>query len=288
MSKDAEAVDATIRRGDGLASPDGPPPAPVGLFDSGWGGLSVAQVIRAALPGLDLVYLADHAWCPYGDRDPATIRVRAVGLAGELVRRGCRAVVVACNTASSLALADVRAAVPGTPVVGVVPAVKPAAAASRSGRIAVLATPATATGGYLARLVADHAAGVAVDIVPAPGLVAFVERGETGGPAVEAALRPLLAPSLAAGADAVVLGCTHYPFLRPVIERVCGPGVAVVDSGDAIALRLRAVLASTPGGRPDPAFEGRLDLMTTGDPASVGPTATKLLGTLCSAARVVV
>lgn len=251
--------------------------APVGLFDSGWGGLSVALAIRAATPALDLLYVGDHAWCPYGGRSAGTIRARSLALAGELARRGCSAVVVACNTASSIALAEVRSALPGALVVGVVPAVKPAANATRSGRIAVLATPATVGGAYLARLVADHAPGVVVDVVAAPGLVEFVERGETGGPAVEAALRDLLGPSLDAGADAVVLGCTHYPFLRPALARVCGPGVALIDSGEAVARRLRQVLADVDE-RDQPIPGGSFALLTTGDPARVALVAARLLG----------
>lgn len=157
------------------------------------------------------------------------------------------------------------------------PAVKPAAALTRSGRIAVLATPAMAAGPYLAGLVADHAPGMAVDVVAAPGLVEFVERGETGGPAVDAALRDLLGPSLAAGADAVVLGCTHYPFLRPALAVVCGPGVALIDSGDAVARRLRQVLPGAVGnGSPDGC--GRIDLLTTGDVDWVSSVASPLLG----------
>jgi glutamate racemase len=267
-------VDSIVWRGDDVI-PDESRPAPVGLFDSGWGGLSVALAIRAALPGQDLVYSGDHAWQPYGERDEDTIRRRSVALARDLAGRGCRAIVVACNTASATALDDVRAAVPHLPVVGVVPAVKPAAARSRSGRVAVLATPATARGSYLAALIADHAPGMAVDVVAAPGLVEFVERGETHGPAVEAALGILLGPSLAAGADTVVLGCTHYPFLRPAIERVCGSGIAVIDSGEAIARRLRAVVGDE--GRQDIAI-GRLRLFSTGRLESVAGIASKLLG----------
>jgi glutamate racemase len=268
-------VGATNGRDDDPPAEDGPRPSSVGLFDSGWGGLSVALAIRAELPGQDLVYVGDHAWCPYGGRDAATIRTRSVALARRLAGRGCRAIVAACNTASSLALDDVRAAVPGVPVVGVVPAVKPAAAGSRAGRIAVLATPATAAGSYLSRLVADHAPGIHVRVVPAPGLVDLVERGETDGPTVEGALRSLLGPSLAAGADAVVLGCTHYPFLRPAIERVCGPGVAVIDSGEAIARRVRDVLGE---GVASSDASARFDLLTTGNRDAVAPTAGRLLG----------
>lgn len=248
----------------------------VGLFDSGWGGLSVLAEVRALLPAEPLLYVADHACYPYGGRDPEEIRARSGLLAGELVGRGAKAVVVACNTASSLAIDEVRRVCLGVPVVGVVPAVKPAARASGSGTIVVLATPRTAEGSYLAELIRNHAPAVRVIVVPAPGLVELVEAGDVSGPRVESALDGLLGGPLAAGADQVVLGCTHYPFLRRAIERVVGPGVGVVDSGAAIARRLRGVLGER--GFLAPRGGGGVRLTTTGDPAVVGPVATRLLG----------
>ncbi len=248
----------------------------VGIFDSGWGGLSVAAEVRSLLPGERLLYVADHAFCPYGQRDPVEIRSRCRTLAAALVERGAKAVVVACNTASSLAIEEIRHACAGVPVVGVVPAIKPAAQATTGGVIAVLATPRTAEGAYLARLVREHAPGVRVIVVPAPGLVELVETGETAGARVDAFLRSLLASPLAAGADQIVLGCTHYPFLRAAIARVVGPRVGIVDSGAAIARRLRHVLDET--GALVTGDAGELRLTTTGEPARVSATAALLLG----------
>lgn len=248
--------------------------AAIGLFDSGWGGLSIALAVRAALQAHPLLYVGDHAWCPYGRLAPGAIEHRSLAMAGVLVDRGSRVVVVACNTASATALDAVRRAFPGVPVVGVVPAVKPAAAASRSNRIAVLATAATAHSPYLAALIADHATGATVDVVAASRLVGYVERGETRGPAIERVLGELLGPSLARGADAVVLGCTHFPFLREALRRVCGSGVALIDSGDAVARQVRRV--APPAAPSD--VPPRFDLLTTGDPGLAETAAAILLG----------
>ncbi|MFM9108974.1 MAG: glutamate racemase [Chloroflexota bacterium] len=257
---------------------DGGGPAPViGLFDSGWGGLSVAMTVRAAAPHADLLYVGDHAHCPYGGRAEAAIVARALALTGWLAERGADIAVIACNTASALALTAVREAHPGRAVVGVVPAVKPAARMTRTGVIAVLATPATAGSAYLAGLTRDHAAGVRTLIVAAPGLVELVESGVTGGEEPERAIRALLAAPLAAGTDAIVLGCTHYPFLRGAVAAVAGPGVAVIDSGLAIGRRVRDLLGDAAGDRGG-GSPGSLRLCTTGDPASVAPVAARLLG----------
>jgi len=248
----------------------------VGIFDSGWGGLSVAREVRSLLPAEDLLYVADHAYCPYGDRDPDEIRSRARALTRALVDFGAKAIVVACNTASSLAIDDVRRACGAVPVVGVVPAVKPAAGATESGTIAVLATPKTASGEYLGRLVRDHARGRRVVVIAAAELVGLVEAGDLGGERVEAMLRRLLGEPLRAGADQIVLGCTHFPFLRPAIERLVGPGVNVLDSGPAIARRLRHVLAEA--GTAETRGVGSMRLTTTGSPAGTAPIAARLLG----------
>jgi glutamate racemase len=257
---------------------------PIALFDSGWGGLSVAMAIHAVLPGEDLHYLGDHAWCPYGERRPEEVAARAVTIAKHLARADPKIIVVACNTASALGLERVREAVPGIEVVGVVPAVKPAALRSRSGTIAVLATPATAGSDYLAGLVRDHAGSSQVLIVPGPGLVELVEQGAVAGEAVRALLAGLLGPALSKGADAVVLGCTHYPFLRPVIEQIAGPGVSVIDSGEAIARRVRSLIVHE---QPDPIGRiGRLHLVTTGDPERVSKGAAELIGAAIPVERI--
>ena len=252
--------------------------SPIGVFDSGLGGLSVARELRALVPAEDILYYADGAYCPYGVRPEGEIERRSLAIAGWLVRRGAKAMVVACNTASSVALDAVRERFgAGCPIVGVEPAVRPAVAVTRTGRVAVLATPRTATGARLARLVAHHAGAVRVTTVAAPGLVDLIETGETDGEAVRALLAPLLLPLVAVGVDTLVLGCTHYPFVAKAIRSLIGPGVAIMDSGAAVARRTRDVLAIQ--GRLRPAMGGGgLSVVTSGDADRFGRIASRLLG----------
>ena len=250
--------------------------APVGVFDSGLGGLSVLRELRALLPGEGWLYYADSAHCPYGERSPAYILDRCTSIVDALVDRGAKAVVVACNTATSVALAELRAR-SGVPIVGMVPAVKPAVAATRSGRIGVLATPRTVTGEALAGLIREHAREVEVYAVPAPGLVELVEAGRLAGPEVESALRPVLCPLLARGVDTLVLGCTHYPFLRGAMRALTGPSVALIDSGEAVARRTRDVLGKD-GLLAEGTGAAPVEMVTSGDPGRLSDVASRLLG----------
>lgn len=249
---------------------------PLGVFDSGLGGLSVLGEIRALLPAEDVLYYADNAYCPYGVRDREEIQERTVLISRLLVDRGAKAIVVACNTASAMAIEHLREVFPAIAFVGLEPAVKPAAKLTRTGKVGVLATPRTVAGERLRWLIETHANGVEVRTVAATGLVELVEEGVLSGEPVVRALRPLLDPMLAAGVDVVVLGCTHYPFLRREIEAYVGGGVQVIDSGVAIARRTQAVLAELDLVRSD-RTPGWLRLMTSGDPAQVGPIAQMLL-----------
>jgi glutamate racemase len=258
--------------------------APVGVFDSGLGGLSVWQELRALLPSEDVVYYADSAHCPYGGREPAYILDRSAAATSYLVGRDAKLVVVACNTASSVVLPELRARFQ-TPIVGMVPAVKPAAAATRTSRIGVLATPLTVTGESLAALIREYARGVEVYPVPAPGLVQLVEDGKLDGPEVDAALRPLLCPLLESGVDTVVLGCTHYPFLRAAIQRLGGPDLAIIDSGEAVARRTRDVLDQA-GLLRKSEDVGSLEIITSGDPEHVGRVSSRLLSQPVTATHV--
>ena len=258
--------------------------APIGVFDSGLGGLSVLLELRRLLPAEDLLYAADSAHCPYGSRPPAAILARGRAVAAALVARGAKLLVVACNTATAVALPALRADWPGLPIVGMVPAVKPAAAASRSGRIGVLATPLTIDSQALAALIRDHAAGAEVVLLPAPGLADLVERGHLAGPRVDALLRPLLAPLPARGIDTLVLGCTHYPFLRHAIADLLGPGVTLIDSSQAVARRARDLLDAA-GARSQRRPPGSLTLLTSGEPEAVAAVASRLLATPVAAAR---
>lgn len=214
---------------------------PIGVFDSGVGGLSVAKEIRQLLPLEDLIYYADSAYCPYGDKDPEIIRQRERSIVEFLLSQGAKLIVVACNTASSTGLEELRKLF-NVPIVGMEPGVKPAVAATRNGKIGVLATGVTIGGNRFASLVQRYAENTKVITQPCPGLVELIEHGKLEEPETEEFLKGFLQPILDQGADTVVLGCTHYPFLRPMIERLAGPGIAVIDTGAAVAKQVCKVL----------------------------------------------
>ncbi|WP_334135324.1 glutamate racemase [Tepidimonas sp.] len=249
--------------------------APVGVFDSGLGGLSVLRAIRTALPHEPLLYLADSAHAPYGDKPPTVIQARAAVLLQTLRAAGCKAAVVACNTVTGLSIQALRAQHPGWPIVAIEPAVKPAAQLTHSGIIGVLATRNTVCSPGLARLIATHAAQVRVLTQACPGWVERVERGELDGPDTEAAVAAFVRPLCDAGADVLVLGCTHYPFLRPVIERVAGPRVTVLDPAPAVARELGRQLHAHGLAAPTPAAAA-VTFWTSGDPAQVGRVLQRL------------
>jgi glutamate racemase len=215
----------------------------IGVFDSGVGGLSVLKELRAQMPTARLLYFADSAHVPYGPRPLAEVRDFSFAIADFLLRQGAQAIVVACNTASAAALHPLRSVL-RVPVVGMEPAVKPAVEQSHSGVVAVLATPATFQGALFASVVERFAHGVEVIPQVCPGLVEQIERGELDTPPTEALLRSAIDPLLARNIDALVLGCTHYPFVRPLIECICGPGVRVIDPAAAVARQTARVLAA--------------------------------------------
>jgi glutamate racemase len=217
--------------------------APVGVFDSGVGGLSVLHHIRAQLPHEDLLYVADSAHAPYGGKSPEQIRERALALSEFLVGQGAKALVVACNTATAAAAALLRERL-DLPIIGMEPAVKPAVAATRTGVVGVLATSGTLQSARFAALLESYGQGVQVVTQAAHGLVECVERGEIETPATRELLRYYLQPLLEAGADTLVLGCTHYPFLRQPIESLVGGGFAIIETGSAVARQLRRRLES--------------------------------------------
>jgi glutamate racemase len=249
---------------------------PIGVFDSGLGGLSVLQEIRAMLPAEDLVYVADSAYCPYGIRTPQEILERSMAMSEALFRLGVKLTVVACNTACSVALEELRTRFP-LPIVGLEPAVKPAIGQTKSGKIAVIATPATVSGSRLKKLVQLHGGEVEVRLVAAPGWVDLVESGEIRGKAAREAVETLISPLLAEGVDTLVLGCTHYPFLRGVIDEITGGSVRVIDSGEAIARRTRDLL-DWGAMRRNHGHKGALRILTTGDAAAMSDICSRLLG----------
>lgn len=219
----------------------------IGVLDSGVGGLSVLREVRKLLPGATLGYIADSAYVPYGQLSPETIVERSCALADVLVGRGARLVVVACNTATAAAVPVLRTRL-AVPVVGMEPAVKPAAEATRNGTIGVLATVGTLKSARFAALLDRFGGPVNVITQPCPGLVECVERGDLDSPETRSLVRRFVDPVVAGGADTLILGCTHYPFLRPVIEACAGPDVVVVDTGRAVARQVVRVWESQGGG----------------------------------------
>lgn len=221
--------------------------APIGVFDSGLGGLSVAREIARHLPHEPILYFADTRHVPYGSRTDAEICELTSQAVDWLAGQGCKLVVVACNTASAFSLAPLRARYgSGLPIVGLVPAVKPAAISSQRRVIGVLATPGTLRGHLLQDVIDQEAAprGVQVITLGSSELVRWVEQGEQAGADCRAHLEALLQPLRVAGADRLVLGCTHFPFLQPVITDILGPQVELVDSGMAVARQVGRLLAA--------------------------------------------
>ena len=226
------------------------PPRTIGLFDSGVGGLSVWREIVRQLPLESTLYVADQAHVPYGSRKLSEVRELSEGVVRFLLGQGATLVVVACNTASAAALHYLRHTFPNVPFVGMEPAVKPAAEQTHNGVVGVIATPATFQGELFASLVKRYAQGVQVLTQVCPGLVEAVEAGMVDTPETEALLRQYLTPLVEAGADQLVLGCTHYPFLRPTIERVVGARVTIIDPAPAVARQAGRVLAGQVRHRP--------------------------------------
>ena len=209
-------------------------PAPIGIFDSGVGGLSVYQAVRHALPTEDIIYIADSGHAPYGDRSSEFIEERAIAMTEFLVAAGAKAVVVACNTATVIAVEQLRRQF-SIPIIALEPAIKPAIEHSQSGTIGVLATRKTIESTSVERLCRTHGADSRVLLQPCPGLVEQVERGEMDHPATYELIRRYVEPMLAAGADTLVLGCTHYVYLTQQIQAIVGPNVKILDSSVAVA-----------------------------------------------------
>jgi glutamate racemase len=252
--------------------------APIGIFDSGLGGLSVWRETRATLPRERIVCLADRARLPYGPRPAGEVRAFTLRGVERLLREGCKLVALACNTASAAALYEARNRWPALRVVGMEPAVKPAALSSRARRIAVLATPGTFAGEPYRKVVEAYADGVEVLTRTCPGLVEMIEDGRLETPAGTAALRAWLEPIRDAGADGLVLGCTHYSFAREQIERILEGRMAVIDPAPAVARRIAQVLAEEgleASGRR--AADDRL-LVTGGDTQAAFAQARRLAG----------
>jgi glutamate racemase len=215
-----------------------PSPDPIGVFDSGVGGLSVLREIRRELPHEDLLYVADSGHAPYGNKPQEQIEGRALAVTGFLLAEGAKAVVVACNTATAAAAQTLRSRF-AVPIVAMEPAVKPAVAHTRSGVVGVLATSQTVASHRFVQLLGRFNAGAEVLVQPCPGLVEQVEAGNLDDEVTRSLLADYLKPLLEQGADTLVLGCTHYPILTPLICDLAGPGVTVMSSGAAVARQVR-------------------------------------------------
>jgi glutamate racemase len=220
-------------------------PVTIGIFDSGVGGLSVFKAIRAQLPCYPVVYLADQGHVPYGARTKDEVRAFSREIARFLLSQGAKVIVVACNAASAAALYHLRERFPGVPFVGMEPAVKPAASTTHSGIIGVLATPVTFQGELYASVVERFAKGVTILQDTCPGLVRQIEAGEIHAPETRAILERALAPMIEKGVDTIVMGCTHYPFVIPIIQQIVGPNVQVIDPAPAVARQTGRVLETS-------------------------------------------
>jgi glutamate racemase len=252
-------------------------PAAIGIFDSGVGGLSVLRAVRQQLSCHPLIYLADQAHVPYGPRTKDEIRAFAAGITRFLLDQGAQVIVIACNAASAASLYDLREKFPTTPFVGMEPAVKPAAAETHSGVIGVLATPVTFQGELYASVVERFARGVTVLQDACPGLVSQIEAGELDTPATRAILEKALRPMIVRGVDTVVMGCTHYPFVIPLIQQIVGPNVQVIDPAPAVARQVERILeARSLHVNTGPAAFHRF--CTTGDSYRLGEMLPRLLG----------
>ena len=248
---------------------------PVGIFDSGVGGLSIVREMRTALPAESILYVADSANAPWGDKPPEFVRGRALKIAGFLVARGVKAIVIGSNTGTAGSAEALRAGLQ-VPIVGIEPGIKPAVAASRSRVIGAIVPAAVGESDRLASLLDRFGSDVRVIIQPVPGLVEHVEAADVDGPELRRKLEGYVRPMLDAGADTIVLGSTHYVFLKPVLAQIAGPHVALIETGAAVARQLGRVLDER--GLHASGDTGQERFWTSGDPGASARAISTLLG----------
>ncbi|NOH03483.1 MAG: glutamate racemase [Chloroflexi bacterium] len=249
--------------------------SPIGVFDSGVGGLSVLREIRALMPGEDIIYFGDQGHVPYGPRSMKQIQDFSEGITRYLLEEGAKIIVVACNTASAAALKYLREMFPDVQFVGMEPAVKPAAEKTQTGKVGVLATPATFQGALYASVVERFANGVELFQNTCNGLVQEIEKGNLDGEETRRILEEALYPMLEKNIDTVVLGCTHYPFVIPLVERIVGEKVRVIDPAPAVARQVKRLLEA---GGLENQNGGRVRFVTSGEADSVKSVLRVLLG----------
>jgi glutamate racemase len=268
-----------------MSNSSSPNEAPVGIFDSGVGGLSILRHIRAQLPHEHLLYVADSGFAPYGDKPEDVVAERSLAIARFLVAQGAKALVVACNTATVSAVRLMRTRFPDMPIVGVEPGLKPAAAATRNGKIGVLATERTLAGAKFLKLRDEiaEATGAQFLLQPCQGLADQIETGELDTQDMTAMLRRYIGPLLAEGADTLVLGCTHYPLVQASIEQVIASegfqDITLVDTGEAVARQLGRMLEAGGLLRPaDAAAPARLEGWTSAGATALSAAFNSLVG----------
>jgi glutamate racemase len=248
----------------------------IGVFDSGVGGLSVIRSIRQVLPNQSIFFVADQVHVPYGPRKLEEVREFSVGITKFLIEQDCKLVVVACNTASAAALRQLRGQFPDLPFVGMEPAVKPAAEKTITGKVGVLATPATFQGALYASVVERFASGVQLFQATCPGLVEEIEAGRMQSLRTRQILEAALTPMLREGIDTIVLGCTHFPFVIPLVEEIAGTSVRVIDPAPAVARQVQRLMAATEAA-PDK-NGAQLRAFTSGDQEAFKKLLPALLG----------
>lgn len=248
---------------------------PIGVFDSGVGGLSILRELKNALPEERFVFFADQAQVPYGEKTKEQLVALTYRIGKFLTDRGAKMIIVACNTATCYAIEELRKAF-AAPIIGVVPAIKPAAEATRTNRIALIATPATAKSDFVTALIERFAQGIEVSRIGCAGLEDVVETGSLDSPQSLSLLVKYVASLKERRIDQLVLGCTHYPFLKTQIGALLGPGVALVDSGAAVARHAKAVLMEK--NLESDAREGDDEYITNKDAETFSRVASRLLG----------
>lgn len=246
----------------------------IGIMDSGVGGLSVFREIRKLLPEEHYIYYSDNANCPYGEKSPEFIQGRCREITRMMISKGASVMVIACNTATAAAISTLRGEF-DIPFIGMEPAVKPAALGTKTGVIGVLATAGTLKGSNYLKLKNRVQDGIKVVEHVGSGFVELVERGELSGSNAEQTAARSLKPLVDAGADIIVLGCTHYPFLLPTLQKVAGPGIRFIDPAPAVARHLLEVLTEKNIGKTDPLPD--VELVSSGDPEPLHRTFTELL-----------
>jgi glutamate racemase len=249
--------------------------APVGIFDSGVGGLSVLREIRAALPSESIDYVADSANAPWGDKPPEFVRDRGLEISRFLIEQGVKAIVIGSNTGTAGSAEALRSTL-SIPVVGIEPGIKPAVAATRSGVVGAIVPAAVGGSDRLASLLDRFGSDVKVIVQPVPGVVEHIEAADLDGPELRRMLEGFVRPMLDAGADTIVLGSTHYVFLKPLLKELAGPDVALIETGAAVARRLGQVLEER--GLKAEGGEGTERFWTSGDPQTSTRVISALLG----------